>query len=740
MLPQYFLDWAIRAVSIFNTITLLWLGLTILLNAERRRWGTWVAAGGLLLGGIFFAAHSAVVGLAFGALYTQISFWWHLIWLPFIFSSYLWYLVIIWYTGMLRTGRHSAWLWIVSLLGLLALGLLLFAPSYKELTHQPPASIFSVEGVPAIMLIYPLYSVLCIVLSLSALRRPAGSDRFMGALAQQRARPWLIAASFVLLGVSLCVGSVALWLLEGLEAREVIFTSPSTQMLLINFDVLISALIAIAVVCMGQGMVSYEIFTGKALPRGGLARHWRNSLILAAGYGALVSASLNLPVDPIYPLVLATLIMTTFYALLSWRSYAERERSMERLRPFVASQRLYERLLKPAVPAEVDVATPFRALCEGVLGARVAYLAAVGPLAPLAGPVLAYPDSASCALHMFAAITAQFHSPQEICVPLDPAHYGGAVWAVPLWSERGLIGILLLGNKRDGSLYTQEEIEIARATGERLIDTQASAEMARRLMALQRERLAESQILDQHTRRVLHDDVLAHLHTAMLKLSTAQAGNAETAAAVIALLGEIHHEIANLLHAMPITTTREVARLGLIGALRQVVETEQESAFDGVTWQVEQEAASAAQRLSPLPAEVLFCAAREAIRNAARYGRNGEKSRPLRLTLSVAWHDGLQVVIEDNGVGLGAAGPDLKGSGEGLALHSTMMTVIGGALTAESSPAGATRVVLTLPQEVSYAQIIAEPSTNGSEQPEPMPGENLHTGADHQVGIQAKGA
>jgi len=185
MLPQYFLDWAIRAVSIFNTITLLWLGLTILLNAERRRWGTWVAAGGLLLGGIFFAAHSAVVGLAFGALYTQISFWWHLIWLPFIFSSYLWYLVIIWYTGMLRTGRHSAWLWIVSLLGLLALGLLLFAPSYKELTHQPPASIFSVEGVPAIMLIYPLYSVLCIVLSLSALRRPAGSDRFMGALAQQ---------------------------------------------------------------------------------------------------------------------------------------------------------------------------------------------------------------------------------------------------------------------------------------------------------------------------------------------------------------------------------------------------------------------------------------------------------------------------------------------------------------------------------------------------------------------------
>src|SRR4029079_16905698 len=98
----------------------------------------------------------------------------------------------------------------------------------------------------------------------------------------------------------------------------------------------------------------------------------------------------------------------------------------------------------------------------------------------------------------------------------------GAVWAVPLWSERGLIGALLLGDKRDGGLYTQEEIEIARATGERLIDTRGSAEQARRLMALQRQRLAESQVVDRRTRRVLHDDVLPRLHTAMLMLSADQ--------------------------------------------------------------------------------------------------------------------------------------------------------------------------------------------------------------------------
>ncbi|HEU5369992.1 MAG TPA: ATP-binding protein, partial [Ktedonobacterales bacterium] len=383
-------------------------------------------------------------------------------------------------------------------------------------------------------------------------------------------------------------------------------------------------------------------------------------------------------------------------------------------------QRLYERLLKPTMPSDVDTAAPFRALCEGVLGTRVAYLAAFGPLAPLGGLVLAYPANAILASRALTGMSARFHTPQEICTPLDPAQYGGAVWAVPLWSERGLTGVLLLGNRRDGRLYTQEEMQIARATGERLIDTQATAEMSRRLMALQRERLAESQIIDQRTRRVLHDDVLAHLHTAMLRLSHPHAGTPETLAETVKLLGEMHHQIANLLHALPTTTTREVARLGLIGALRQVIDTELATTFDDVAWQIEPAAAQAVQQLPPLAAEVIFCAAREAIRNAARYGRGSDASRPLHLTLLVAWSDGLQFVIEDDGVGLGAAAP-ASGSGQGLALHSTMMTIIGGTLTAESGPAGAARVTLALPLEALYAPITAGQRDSETSSEPPLP-------------------
>ncbi|KPV49782.1 hypothetical protein SE17_30670 [Kouleothrix aurantiaca] len=264
--------------------------------------------------------------------------------------------------------------------------------------------------------------------------------------------------------------------------------------------------------------------------------------------------------------------------------------------------------------------------------------------------------------------------------------------------------MLLLGEKRDGGLYTQEEIEIARAAGERLIDAQASAAMARRLMELQRQRLAESQVIDQRTRRVLHDDVLPQLHTALLML---QAGGAQPDA--ISLLSDTHRQIANLLHTLPPTATPELARLGLLNALRHAIENEFASAFDQVDWQIEPATAHLAERLSPLAAEVCFYAAREAVRNAARYGRPGTNTRPFQLTVAACWPNGLELTISDNGVGMGFAATS-QGSGQGLALHSTLMAVIGGTLTASSAPGAGTHITLALPNAAETEP--AQPLTN----------------------------
>jgi signal transduction histidine kinase len=283
-----------------------------------------------------------------------------------------------------------------------------------------------------------------------------------------------------------------------------------------------------------------------------------------------------------------------------------------------------------------------------------------------------------------------------------------------LWGERGLIGIFLLGEKKDRGFYTQEEIEIARASGERLVDTQASAEMSRRLLVLQRQHLVESQVVDQQTRRILHDDVLPQIQTAMLSLS--QDGVAGQDQEVMNLLAGVHRQISDLLRDFPKMITPEVARLGVLGALKQSVQNEFARSFDEVLWEIDPQAESKVNSLVPLTAEVLYYASREAIRNAARHGRgglqlseNGQTEETPSLHLMVAarcLESGVELMVEDNGIGLDTAvdnsqnndqGNGSGGSGGGLALHSTLMAVVGGTLSTEGVPGDYTRVSLVLP-------------------------------------------
>ena len=699
------LDWAILTISVFNTILLLWLGLALLLTAERRGPALVLAGGGLLLGGAFFLSHSAILGRGLRYSGPWMDFWWHLAWLPAVFAPLAWYLIMLWYAGFWddpRSALHRQQRPFLVLLGGAAAGLialLFFLPSYTQLIRYDLSTTPSFGGVPLVVLCYPLYVVLCVVLSLDALRRPIPSGRVMGDLARERARPWLVATAGALIVVSLLVAGGMVWFIgDAHQLPNYRLTAVGIPLPLAALDLVAAGCIAVAVLLLGQALVAYEIFTGKTLPRRGLLRQWRRIVLLAAGFSAVVGGILTLQIHPIYGLLVATVLITLFYGLFSWRVYAERERYMEQLRPFVTSPRLYEELLDRSADGapDVDVETPFRALCAQVLGARTAYLAAVGPLAPLVGPPWAYP-AGQPPPPLSPDLLAPFTSPQTLYGAVDPARYGGAGWAVPLWSERGLAGVLLLGDKRDGGLYTQEEIELARASGERLIDTRASAALAQRLMALQRQRLAESQVLDRQTRRVLHDDVLPRLHTVMLKLSAGEANG--TTPQALALLGEVHRQISDLLHALPPTAAPAVARLGLIGALQQAVDSELGAAFDGVRWEIAPDAAQAVQSIPPLTAEVLFYAAREAIRNAARYGRDGDSARPLHLQVGVAWRDGLELCIQDDGVGMGADPPAPGGGGHGLALHSTMMAVVGGALATDTLPGQYTRVTLTLPRQ-----------------------------------------
>ncbi|EFO81499.1 integral membrane sensor signal transduction histidine kinase [Oscillochloris trichoides DG-6] len=701
------LDWALISGSFFNTITLLWLGMTVLLSAERRTWGTWLAGGGLVFGGLFFIGHTIVVGRVFGNFDDNMDFYWRTGWLVLIVAPYLWYVVMVWYSGGWQLPAQRLWIAGVSLLGSVALLMALFfdpLPSYADLARPPvgPADLFSPTTLSR--LLYPTFATLCMVLALLTLRRPfAASERFMGDLARQRARPWLLAASGVLFLIVMLIGVGAIWFLD--RTRNEIFAGLTMQgiTLLISFDCLINTLFMGAVVLIGQAVVAYEVFTGATLPRGELARQWRRKLLLGGGYALVMGWSLSafgIPEQPIYQLLIATILMTIFMALVGWRSaQGPHAGGLARLRPFVTSQNLYTRLLGPSSSAEGEPSATFQVLCAELLNTRRAYLLPWGSLADLAGPALAYPHGAPPALGDLALPQAA-ENPFPLCIPIDPQHYNGAGWAVPLRNERGLIGWLLLGPKNDGGIYTQEEIEVARAASERLLDARAASEMTRRLAALQRRRLAESQVLDRRTRRVLHDEVLPQIHASLLEMG----GHAHdpTLQSAMANLQTAHRMISDLLHDLPPAIGADLTRLGALGALRRALDTDLVGAFDQVVWDVTAEVEQAAHHLDPLAAEALYYAAREVIRNAARHGRGATPGRRLGLTVQAQCEPGvggatfLSLRIADDGVGM-QPGPPRDDGGHGLALHSTMLAIMGGTLSMLSLPGQSTVVQISLP-------------------------------------------
>ena len=210
--------------------------------------------------------------------------------------------------------------------------------------------------------------------------------------------------------------------------------------------------------------------------------------------------------------------------------------------------------------------------------------------------------------------------------------------------------------------------------------------------------MTQTQVVDQQTRRVLHDEILPDLHAALISLNGRTPGSAENQE-LLELLAGTHRQIADLLHALPAATAPEVERLGLLEALRRTVEQEYAAAFDAVEWEIDPAAQEQLEQMPSLPAGVIYYAAREAVRNAAKYGRSANAEQPFTLTISARSPEGnlstnAELVVHDNGRGLNSSESPASNSGQGLALHSTMMAIIGGTLSVSSVGEEGTRVVL----------------------------------------------
>ena len=199
------------------------------------------------------------------------------------------------------------------------------------------------------------------------LRRPAAARACAdapGAAARSRARPWLLTANTLLVIVAVLVAAIMLWVARtpGPAAANELLSraapvqawwtghADSARRLALGIawaDLAISALLAGVIFCMGFALVQYEVFSGRVLPRRALRRHWREALLLAAGYGVVVGATLAAGWRPVYSLLLTALLMTLFFALLGWRSFAAQAAFVRRLQPFVVSTHLVDELMAP---------------------------------------------------------------------------------------------------------------------------------------------------------------------------------------------------------------------------------------------------------------------------------------------------------------------------------------------------------------------------------------------------------
>jgi signal transduction histidine kinase len=493
------------------------------------------------------------------------------------------------------------------------------------------------------------------------------------------------------------VGYAILWVLQNARQTNILpELYGNIAPTLAWMDFILSILLGTAVLLIGQAVVSYGLFTGKPLPRRVFKRQWLYAILIAGIVAIIFAGSIEIKLRMVYSLLLAVILLAVFFAFITWRYISERDLAIQQVRPFLSSPKLVQSIFSQDanIANSLDLQTSLQALARDILEVDRAILVPAGGSSALVQSSLFYPGDLPVPAIPAEIMSAIGADPKGVGYPLQPEENGGFSWIVPLWSERGINGMLYIGRKMDGSFITHEEIELARAASERLLDIALSAELSSRLLKLQQLRFSEQSIMDQRPRRVLHDEVLPALHTAMLQIS----GNENSKQSTLQLLADTHRMISNLLKELPSVYSPQFDRIGLTHSLQQLATVEFSNAFTGIDWKWTDSDANVVNELPVLKKEVLYYATREAIRNAAMHAVPPSGEAGIRLTVEIQVKNEIEITIQDNGSGVTSDRDSTTGAKQGLAIHSTLMALIGGELTMESAPGVNTRVRLVCPK------------------------------------------
>lgn len=589
------------------------------------------------------------------------------------------------------------------------------------------------------------------------------------------ARPGLLLAALLMVGLTTTLGALVVqsminWFGYGerlpgpLPPTAFPPGSPVPFNLLI-LDTLATCAVALVILLIGYSIVRHGVLIERPLARRGFFEQWRGIVIVATLVAILIALLVALTESSLGGLLLITCLATGAYALFTWSSYTAHDRYIALLGPFVRSTAQRHWLNTDLPRTEQDLEHLFFHLCHDVLAVQCAYLAVLtgavrrsfsyrwpSELAS-ASQWSKTPRPASGklqpALARLLKTTPAVHAAQGRRIQVYINEQPMIVWIVPIYNERGLAATLYLGPREDGGVFTDEDMNLAHACGERILDTLGDHEAMQAVANLLRRRVVDVKLLGAQQRRVLHDEILPQMHLALLQLERlrslpesgqgadafpAQAREADimpeaageaneaitsvgarisaselsrarkqAADEAIEIISATHRRLAAMMRATAPGAPHRLERDGLINAIQTMLEQDFQHSFDEIAWSVTEETATHIDEMvSPAIAELIFAAVQEALRNAARHARGADIHRHLCLRFQATWKPAdpeLEIIVADNGVGIASADSSTTGTGGGLLTHSALLAIAGGSLTIKSEPGEGVTVRITLPAE-----------------------------------------
>ena len=548
------------------------------------------------------------------------------------------------------------------------------------------------------------------------------------------ARPGLLLAALLMAAVTttfaiLVIQSIVGWIQFG-HSHIIAATPqiPSSGLVLVDMFPLnliildLSATLAVALVILliGYSVVRHGILIERSLARRGFFEQWRGIVIVATAIAVLIALLVTFTYSNLGGLLLITSLAAGAYALFTWRSYTAHDRYIALLGPFVRSTSLSHWLNTDLQKTEQDLENLFFHLCHDVLAVQFAYLTVTaGTLKRnfnYRWPQEAVLGSKLIALNKRGNIDAETPKRVQITLHGQPM----ICWVLPIFDERGLVAALYLGPRDDGGAFTDEDMALAQACGQRILDTLGDHEAMQAVAGLLRRRIVDVKLLGAQQRRVMHDEILPQMHLALLRLETLRStsdmkqSDSESLESsevcreqvlheAIDMISDAHRRLATMMRTTAPGAPHRLERDGMMHAIRTMLEQDFQSAFDETEWYVSEETATAIDEVTPPAiAELIFAAVQEALRNAARHARGRDVHRHLRLTLSASYNrEGpyLEVIVADNGVGITSASSATTGTGGGLLTHSALLAIAGGSLNIKSSPGEGVTVKILLPAE-----------------------------------------